>query len=137
MAYAISNAAIAKNLNRFLAPWPISSFASDGACAALQDEAYTTESRTINNLRRTGLEIELARLDIFTYPSSTNFLLLRFPAEIKVKLLWERMIVEEQVVLRSCENFEGLAPGHLRIAVRSEPENDRLIRGLKRVLRTQ
>jgi threonine-phosphate decarboxylase len=44
------------------------------------------------------------------------------------------MIVEEQVVLRSCANFEGLAPGHLRIAVRSERENERLIRGLERVL---
>ncbi len=134
VAYAVSNPLIAKTLNRFLVPWPISSFASDGVCAALQDEVYSAESRSINTQRRTGLEMELARLDIFTCPSSTNFLLLRFPAEVKVKLLWERMIVEEQVVLRSCENFEGLAPGHLRIAVRSEPENDRLIRGLNRVL---
>jgi threonine-phosphate decarboxylase len=44
------------------------------------------------------------------------------------------MIVEEKIVLRSCANFEGLAPGHLRIAVRSELENKRLIRGLERVL---
>jgi threonine-phosphate decarboxylase len=44
------------------------------------------------------------------------------------------MIVEEQVVLRSCANFEGLAAGHLRIAVRSELENERLIRGLERVI---
>jgi threonine-phosphate decarboxylase len=133
-AYAVSNASTAKNLNRFLVPWPISSLASDGVCAALQDEVYAKESRTINYGRRTWLEQEFARLRIFTYPSSANFLLLRFPTEVDVKLLWERMIVEEQVVLRSCENFEGLAPGHLRIAVRSEPENDRLIRGLKRVL---
>jgi threonine-phosphate decarboxylase len=44
------------------------------------------------------------------------------------------MIVEEQVVLRSCANFEGLPAGHLRIAVRSELENERLIRGLERVV---
>ena len=74
------------------------------------------------------------QLQIATYPSSTNFLLLRFPEAVDVSLLWERMIVEEQMVLRSCANFEGLAPGHLRIAVRSEAENERLIRGLERVL---
>jgi threonine-phosphate decarboxylase len=134
VAYAVSNPSISKNLNRFLVPWPISSFAAGGVCAALQDEVYATESMTINTRRRTELEKELARLDIFTYPSSTNFLLLRFPAEVEVKLLWERMIVEERIVLRSCENFEGLAPGHLRAAVRSEPENERLIRGLARIL---
>lgn len=77
---------------------------------------------------------ELALLKIATYPSSANFLLLRFPADIDVNLLWERMIVEEQLVLRSCVNFEGLATGHLRIAVHSEEENERLICGLERVL---
>jgi threonine-phosphate decarboxylase len=44
------------------------------------------------------------------------------------------MIVEEQIVLRSCSNFEGLAKEHLRIAVRSESENEKLIRGLERVI---
>jgi threonine-phosphate decarboxylase len=134
VAYAVSNAPIAKNLNHFLAPWPVSSFASDGVCAALEDEAYSEESQIINECRRTWLEHELARLDIFTYPSSTNFLLLRFSAKVEVRLLWERMIVEEQIVLRSCENFEGLSPRHLRVAVRSEPENSKLIRGFERVL---
>jgi histidinol-phosphate/aromatic aminotransferase/cobyric acid decarboxylase-like protein len=37
-------------------------------------------------------------------------------------------------VLRSCANFEGLAEGHLRIAVRSKAENQRLVRGLERIL---
>jgi threonine-phosphate decarboxylase len=134
VAYAVSNASITKNLNRFLAPWPISNFVSDGVCAALEDEAYREESQIINDRRRTWLEHELARLNIFIYPARANFLLLRFSAEVEVRLLWERMIVEEQVVLRSCENFEGLSPRHLRVAVRSEPENSRLIRGLERVL---
>jgi threonine-phosphate decarboxylase len=134
VAYAVSNASTAKNLNRFLAPWPISSLASDAVCAALQDEVYSHESRNLNDKRRTELEQELTRLNIFTYPSKTNFLLLRFAAEVDVRLLWEKMIVEEQVVLRSCGNFEGLGAGHLRTAVRSEPENERLIRGLERML---
>jgi threonine-phosphate decarboxylase len=134
VAYAVSDAPTARNLARSLAPWPISTFASDGVSAVLRDEIYPDESRSANDRRRTWLEQELARLNIFTYPSSANFLLLRFPAEVETRLLWERMIGEEQVVLRSCENFEGLAPGHLRVAVRSEPENERLIRGLERML---
>jgi threonine-phosphate decarboxylase len=134
VAYAVSRPSNVYAVNRFIAPWPITGFASDAVCAALRDEAYAKEARLVNDRRRLWLEQEFARLKIATYPSSANFLLLQFSAEVDVSLLWEEMIVEEQVVLRSCANFEGLAPGHLRIAVRSELENERLIRGLERVL---
>jgi threonine-phosphate decarboxylase len=134
VAYAVSESSNVNAMNRWIAPWPITSLASDAVCAALRDKVYAEESRAVNGRRRSWLEHELARLNISTYPSKTNFLLLRLPAEIDVNLLWERMIVEEQIVLRSCTNFEGLAGGHLRVAVRSEPENERLIRGLEQVL---
>jgi threonine-phosphate decarboxylase len=134
VAYALSGSCHINDMNRLIAPWPIASIASVAACAALNDEAHAQESRLANERRRSWLEEQLAQLQIATYPSSANFLLLRFPAGVDVRLLWGRMIVEEQLVLRSCANFEGLAAGHLRIAVRSESENDRLISGLKRVL---
>jgi threonine-phosphate decarboxylase len=134
VAYATGQPAKIEAMNRLIVPWPITSLASDAVRAALRDEAYAEESRTINARRRSWLEHELARLGIVMYPSSTNFLLLRFPASIDVSKLWERMIVEQQIVLRSCANFEGLTEGHLRIAVRSETENERLIRGLEQLL---
>lgn len=134
VGYAIGKSSSVQALNRFIAPWPITNFASDAVCAALKDESYAEESRLANERRRLALESEFARLKIATYPSHANFLLLRFPAKIDVTLLWEKMIVTEQIVLRSCSSFEGLARGHLRVAVRSEPENERLIRGLERAL---
>jgi threonine-phosphate decarboxylase len=134
VAYAVSRPSNVSAMNRFIAPWPITSFASNAVCAALGDEAYVKESRVANDRRRLWLEQELARLKIASYPSSANFLLLRFSAEVVVNQLWEKMIVEEKIVPRSCANFEGLAQGHLRIAVRSEFENERLIRSLERVL---
>jgi threonine-phosphate decarboxylase len=137
VAYAIGSSSTVDAMNRFIAPWPITNFASDAVCAALKDESYAEESRLANERRRLAMETELARLKIATYPSHANFLLLRFPAEIDVTLLWEEMIVTEQIVLRLCANFEGLAQGHLRVGVRSEPENEKLIRGLERALSNQ
>lgn len=134
VAYAVGNSSQIDAMNRLIAPWPITSIASDAVCAALSDQAYAEESRLANSQRRAWLERELTRLTIAVFSSNANFILLRFPAEVDVNLLWERMIVEEQIVLRSCSNFEGLGAGHLRIAVRSEPDNQRLIRSLKRVL---
>jgi len=134
VAYAASASSNVRAINGFIAPWPITSFASDAVCAALTDQTYAEDSRLTNDRSRSRLEEQLAAIPIRTCPSSTNFLLLQFPATVDVRLLWERMVREEQIVLRSCINFEGLAGGHLRTAVRSETGNERLVRSLKRVL---
>jgi threonine-phosphate decarboxylase len=136
VAYVVGNPSYIDAMNHFIAPWPITTIASEAVCAALKDKAYAEESRLANERRRLWLEQELARLKIATYPSSTNFLLMRFPTEVDAGSFWERMIVEEQIVLRLCANFEGLAGNHLRIAVRSESENEKLIHSLERVIYT-
>jgi len=134
VAYAVAEPSNIHAMNRYIAPWPVASIASVAVCAALKDRAFAEESRLVNERRRFWLAERLMRLQISTYQSSSNFLLLRFPAELNVSALWERMIVDEKIVLRFCANFEGLAASHLRIAVRSDEENEGLIRGLGRVL---
>lgn len=134
VAYAIGASSKIRAMNRLIAPWAVTSLASIAVCAALADQAYADESRVTNERQRSWLEAEFTKLQITTYPSHTNFLLLRFPPHVNVDLLWERMIVEEEIVLRSCANFQELAPGHLRTAVRSEAENERLTCGLSRAL---
>jgi len=108
--------------------------ASVATCAALEDTTYAEEARLSNDRRRRWLEREIQQLNITTYPSGANFLLLRFPTEVDIDLLWKKMIVEEHIVLRSCANFEKLASGHLRTAVRSELENEQLVCSLGRTL---
>jgi threonine-phosphate decarboxylase len=135
VSYAVCNSSKARTLNGFVAPWPITTFASRAVCAALEDQVYAEESRLRNKQRRLWMAQQLEELKIETYESGTNFFLLRFPAKVNVSQLWKRMIVEQQIVVRSCENFEGLEAGHLRVAVRSERENEKLIAGLERMLR--
>lgn len=135
VSYAVCNSSKAKTIHRFIAPWPITTLASHAVCAALKDRVYEEESRLRNEQRRSWMAQQFNDLEIETYASGTNFLLLRFPAKIDINLLWERMIIEHQMVLRSCINFEGLETRHLRVAIRSERENERLIAGLEQVLK--
>ena len=118
-------------MNRYIAPWPVTSIASAAVCAALLDEAYSKTSRLANEQSLSQLKHELSQLDVTTYPSRANFLLLRLSDEIDV----EQMIVAHRIVLRSCANFEGLTGNHLRVAVRSESDNLRLVFALRQVLR--
>lgn len=134
VAYSVCNSPEARAMGHYVAPWPITKLAADGVCAALRDEAYAEASIPANRRCRDWLIRELEHLQVDTYPSNANFLLLRFPSQINVRTLWEGMIVSQRIVLRSCENFDGLAPGHLRMAIRSQSDNERLIMGLKQVL---
>ncbi len=135
VAYALSHSSDAGLLNRYIAPWPVTSFVSAAVCAALLDDAFAAQSRFANQRQRAWLERELSRLGIMTSPSNANFLLLRFPHHVQVDLLWKKMIVSRHIVLRSCADFEGLGGGYLRLAIRTESENNSLIQSLDQALR--
>jgi len=134
VAYAVTNEARARALNANLPPWPITTLASCGVTSALADQAFAERTRLKNDLQRARLSGGLGALGIHTYPSAANFLLLRLPDGTSAKRLWRHMIAEHHMVLRVCSNYEALPCEHLRTAIRTEEENDELIRALAQSL---
>jgi threonine-phosphate decarboxylase len=48
-----------------------------------------------------------------------------------------RLIAKHRILIRNCDSYEGLSTGrYVRVAVRSAPDNCRLIRALGIELRT-
>jgi threonine-phosphate decarboxylase len=134
VAYAVSHPEQAREFARSLSPWPVTTLASLAVVAALKDSAYAERSRQGNRLRRGTLQRQLELLGIIVYPSQANFLLLKLPPAENAQRLGERMIREEHIVVRACEDFEALSSHHLRVAVRSEQENAHLVQALQRLL---
>jgi threonine-phosphate decarboxylase len=130
VAYAVANPELASSIADNLPPWPITTLASRAVAAALNDRQYALRTRAENRTRRDMLRRDLEHLGLTVYPAAANFLLFRLPNTINPLALWEDMIVTHKTVLRSCANYEALAPGHFRIAVRSQVENNRLISAL-------
>ncbi len=135
VAYAVADETTARSLNHQLPPWPITTMASIAAVAALSDSNFEERTRLHNNLRESRLRAALTELGIYVYPSAANFLLLRLPVAINATVLWQRMIVEHHLVLRDCSNYEALPPGHLRLAIRTQKENERLIASIHLALK--
>jgi threonine-phosphate decarboxylase len=52
-------------------------------------------------------------------------------AEKKIDL--KEALIQNNILIRSCENYRGLSAGYYRIAVRLPAENDILIECLKEV----
>ncbi len=134
VAYTAASPEIARQLDENLPPWLITTLGSRAVSAALEDEPYANRTRSLNRQRRAHLQSELEALGIHHYPSASSFLLLRLPSFVDAMVFWERMIVEHHIVLRACANYEGLAVGHLRVAVRNDQENARLVEAASQVL---
>ena len=130
VAYAISHPQQNAALERYLAPWLITTLASLGVCTALRDTAYASDTLANNRERKNRLAAQLQELGIHTYPSAANFLLLRLPADLSAQECWQSLILNHAIVLRNCDTFEALAGGHLRCAVRTESENASLVAAL-------
>jgi threonine-phosphate decarboxylase len=134
VAYAVANAQIAREFREGLAPWPITNLASRAVVAALEDDEYASRTRELNQRRRAELQLQIETLGMNVYPSAANFLLFRLPSSMDPLGFWQRLIREHRVVLRLCNNYEGLSPHHFRVAVKTDRENTYLIQDAFRAI---
>ena len=132
VAYALANAGLCRRIQEAIAPWSITTLASMAARIAVEDEAYAERTIRLNEDRRNAMRAAMERLGIYVYPSAANFLLLRLPDAVDCRRLWENLIRKHRIVLRHCANYESLSDRHLRAAVRTDTENERLIEALAR-----
>lgn len=130
VAYAAANADLCRQVQEAIAPWSITSLASLAACFAVQDETYAEQTIALNNERREQMQLAIWKSGIHVYPSAANFLLLRLPSSVDCQKFWECLICDHHIVLRNCASYETLRDGHLRAAVRTYTENERLIEAL-------
>jgi threonine-phosphate decarboxylase len=134
VAYAVASAELARLVTYELPPWPVTTLAAHAVIAALDDAAYAERTRLLNQERRALMQSELNRLGIHSYNSAANFLLLRLPDDIDGNRFWQRMILDNHVVLRNCHNYEGLGDGYLRAAVRAELQNEAFVKAVRQTL---
>jgi len=135
--YAVAAAQTAASLQAQLPPWPVTTLAANALAEALADTAYIQETLGRNARARSRLESGLAALGIQTPPSAANFLLLRLPEDASGSVVRDRLLGDHALLVRECNSFAGLEHDrYLRIAVRTEDENARLMEALEAVLKS-
>ncbi len=124
-----SDRALLQKVKTHIPEWNLSTFAQyAGACCIGQDEYI---SRTIESVKTerefliNGIkELEEKGLQIKAYESDVNFILIKTDIPLYDKLL------QKKILIRDCENFEGLSRGYYRIAVKNRAENERLLKAI-------
>ncbi len=110
-------------------PWPVSLPAEAAGIAALEEQGYLERLRELISSERRRMRGALAGLGLNVIPGEANYLL--FYSEEKA--LSEKLR-KKGILLRDCSSFEGLEEGWYRTAVRTEAENEVLLRALREVL---
>ena len=112
--------------------WELNSFAAALARVLPEHAAELRAEAEVNATRREGLRRGLEGLGAFVYPSEAAFLLADFgrpvaPVAARLK--------ERGILVRECMDFEGIDDGrHLRLGVKDEAQNARLVAALGEVL---
>jgi len=137
VGYAVASPETAKQVAAQLPAWSVTTLALDAMIEALKDEAYARATLEENERERSRLSKALAKLGLHVFPSAANFLLLRLPENCSSSAqLREQLILRHRILVRNCDSFEGLETGHyIRVAVRREPENNRLVEAISESLR--
>lgn len=132
--YAITSRARAAQIRAAIPPWSMNVLAQVGALAALKDLDHARRSRAFMAQERPRMSAHLGSLPgCRVYPSETNFIWFETPQGVPARLVTARLR-RQGILVRDASTVPGATPQSLRIAVRTRPENDRLIRALARCL---
>jgi threonine-phosphate decarboxylase len=127
--------ALIERLREKQVSWSVTSLARAAGELCLEEADYEAKTRRLIAKERSYLSGAIAQeLGWRVWPGEANFLLVRCPAQITAAELQE-LLGRRGILIRSCAMYPGLTPGDFRIAVRTRPENDRLLTALRDVWR--
>ena len=128
LGYLVAHPSVIGQMREALPPWRLNCVADAVAAALPGHEADFAQIRRLNAKRRAGFALALAGVGARVCPSDANFLLCDFGRDMGLDI--ERLKARG-ILVRPCGMFPGLTRGHVRLCVRTEGENARLVAALE------
>ena len=116
-------------IRKMLPEWNLSIMAQDAGVAALKELGTLKEAREQIQTERTYLKEQLEEAGMQCTTSNAGFLLIKSPCED----LYEKLL-EKEILIRDCSDYQGLSKGYYRVAVRPKEENEELIKAIRDVI---
>jgi len=128
VGYGIASEETVKLLSNAKIPWNVNCLAQVAALAALTDKEHLKKSCKLIRSERTYLTRELMRINSFKpYPADANFILINIKKTGFTSAQLKKKMLEQGILIRDCSSFRGLDEYHIRIAVKTRQENERLL----------
>lgn len=120
-----------RKINSISVPWNINVLAEKGAIKALAEKEYINNTINYIENEKDRFYYELCKFnDLKIFKPSVNYIMFKINKNIDLK---EEMM-KENIIIRSCSNYNGLNNKYYRIAVRKREENEKFVAILKKIL---
>ncbi len=110
-------------------PWSVSTPAQIAGIAALKDIDYLTKTAMVIKNERGYLTKRLRDFGFKVFESHTNFILFR----TEQKDLYDKLY-KKGILIRKCDNFNGIDNTYYRIAVKCSEDNEKLINAISELI---
>lgn len=118
------------SINNSRMPWSINSIASQVGELVLKDDSYIEKTKDWIIKERQWFYSSLLSIEgIYPYASQGNYI---FFKSDEYEL--DKKLAEYSIMIRNCNNYEGLSVGYFRVAIKDRNSNLKLISCIKEIL---
>jgi len=136
IGYAIGAADVMSRVRSLRMPWSVNAVAIESALYLLDNaDVYRFDSHALHS-EACRLAEDMRCHGISVHDTDCNFLLARLSGRTAGELK-DWLIANHGLLIRDASNFEGLTPGHFRVAAQSPGENNLLINALRQWISLQ
>lgn len=131
VGYACCKPSSMEKLKRHRIPWNVNGLAQAAGTAALSDSRYLARAKKIISRERKFLFDRLSKTSSFVpMQSDANYFMLDIQHRDSTTFRNE-LLRKTGVLVRDCSTFTGMDRHHVRIAVKTHPENLQLVKSLE------
>lgn len=117
--------------------WQVNSVAEICGKVMFSDEKYIEEVFNFITSRRNQIFSEISKIkNLKAYESFGNFILIKILRGPKAGKLREKLL-EKGLVIRDCKSFNNLDENYFRICLLKDDDNEKLIKNLKEIYRSE
>jgi len=132
IGFGIGSPELVEILKRVIMPWSVNSLAMFATAEAVKDTDFIKRTRfLVSKSRREMQEMFKPITWLKVYPSETNFLLIEIIREDLTSTQLAEGLAKKGLLIRDCEDFDGLNNRFFRVTVRRPEENRKLVEQIK------
>lgn len=127
LGYLVSN--FKNDIDNHIPTWSVSSLVENLGEDLLLDEEFIISSKAKLAKSRDKLFLELKKIDgIHPLPSDANYILIK--TDFDNEMLFQNLL-KKGILVRMCDNYANLGHQYIRVAVKKDEDNEKLLKALK------
>jgi len=134
LGYALADADTLSDFAPLGQPWSVNTLAQAAGVFCLGQDDYALKTRESINRWREQQATSLRELGLNPMPSAANYLLCRLPGDGPTAAQVAASTAQQGVLVRPAASFVGCGEHHLRVAVTTSQEQERLMSALGQAL---